>query len=108
MDADSGEIPESMDGKLVVASSSCVAVGTLCAVDGETLAILTDEKIHLQRISGLRRVFSGILATPKKHVDVCTVLLEPILKLSVQNAESKVEIWANSEIEPDTLCVLVT
>ena len=109
MDKDYGEseIPESMDGKRIVATRSCIVVGTLCEVDGETYVMLTDNKISVQEISGLQKVFSGILATPQKEVNLYTVHLEPILTLSVSNTESHVEIWANHKTEPDKLCVLV-
>ncbi|HTS16978.1 MAG TPA: hypothetical protein VMP11_05345 [Verrucomicrobiae bacterium] len=102
MDKDSGEIPESMEGKLIVATPSCIAVGTLSAADGRTSVMLTDERVRIQGHPGLRRVFSGVLATPKKEVDLCTVLLQPVL-----NTQSNLEIWANDESEPDRLCVLV-
>jgi hypothetical protein len=105
---DSGEIPESMEGKLVVATPSCIAVGTRCEVDGQTSIMLTDEITRVQRIPGLLKVFSGVLATPKKELDICTVLLEPALKCSVLNTQSNVEIWANDEREPDMICVFVT
>lgn len=108
MDKDSGEIPELMNGKLVVATDSCIAVGTLSETDGETSVILTDNKSHLQEMAGLQKAFDGILATPNKRVDLCTVLLQPVLTLSVSNTESHVEIWVSNETEPDRLCVLAT
>jgi hypothetical protein len=107
MDKVSGEIPELMNGKLVVATHSCIAVGTLSQSDGETSVMLTDDHIHVQENSTLLKVFSGVLATPNKRVDLCTVLLQHILTLSVSNTESHVEIWANHKTEPDRLCVLV-
>jgi hypothetical protein len=107
MDRDSGEIPESMDGKLVVSTPSCIAVGTLSEADGETSVMLTNENILAHAGSGLRRVFSGVLETPKKEVHVCTVLLQTVVKLPVSSTQSNVEIWADNEMEPSRLCVLV-
>ena len=107
MDIQSGEIPETMGGKLVVSTPSCIVVATLTAADGETSVTLTNEKSSVND-SGLRKVFSGVLATPKREVHVCTVLVQPILKLPVSGTQSNVEIWANSETEPDRLCVLVS
>jgi hypothetical protein len=78
MDKDNGEIPELMSGKLVVATQSCIAVGTLSASDGETSVMLTDDKIHVQEISGIQKAFCGVLATPNKKIDLCTVLLQPV------------------------------
>jgi hypothetical protein len=107
MDKDSGEIPESMGGKLVVSTHSCVAIGTRSETDGQTLVTLTDENIRAWEDPNLELVFSGTLATPNKEVYICTVLLETILRLSVPNTETGLEVWANHEIEPTRLCVSV-
>jgi hypothetical protein len=104
MDKDSGEVPESMDG-LVAATPSCIAVGTLSGADGKTSVTLSDDR--LQGTENLKKVYSGILETPKNIVQICTVLDEAILTLRVPNHRSAVEIWANSENEPDELCVLI-
>lgn len=107
MDIQNGEIPETMDGKQVVSTPSCIVIATLMAADGETSVTLTDEKASVIEGSGLRKVFGGVLATPKKEVHVCTVPLQAVVKLSVPSTQSNVEIWANSEIEPSRVCVLV-
>ena len=107
MDRDSGEIPESMDGKLIVSTPSCIAVGTLSEADGETSVMLTNEKAVAHPGSGLHKVFGGVLKTPKKEVHVCTVLLQTIVKLPVSSTQSNIEIWADNEMEPSRLCILV-
>jgi len=107
MDRDSGEIPESMDGKLVVSMPSCIAVGTLSEADGETSVMLTNENTLAHAGSRLRRVFSGVLQTPKKEVHVCTVLLQTVVTLPVSSTQSNVEIWVDNDMEPSRLCVLV-
>jgi hypothetical protein len=107
MDIRTGEVPETMDGRLVVSTPSCIVIGTLMAADGETSVTLTDDKASVIEGSGLQRVFSGVLATPKKEVHVCTVLLQPVAKISVSSTQSNVEVWANSEVEPNRVCVLV-
>jgi hypothetical protein len=103
-----GEIPLSMANKLVVATPSCIAVGTLSQIDGETSVTLTDEPFQPEMVSGLQKVFSGILETPSKSVSVCTVVLDPILTLPLQKTKSTVEIWADSDAEPDELYIIVT
>ncbi len=108
MDMKSGEIPETMDGKLVVSTPSCIVISTLTAADGETSIVLTDEKALVHVDSDFRKVFSGVLETPKKEVHICTVLLQQVMKLPVLSTQSSIEIWANSEIEPSKLCVLVS
>jgi hypothetical protein len=108
MDQDSGELPKQfIPGQLVNATPSCVVVGTLCEVDGETRLMLTDEAARIQEIAGLRRVFSGPMATPKNVIHVCTSQLETVATLSVAGTRCTVEIWANDESEPDRICVLV-
>jgi hypothetical protein len=96
-----------MGGKLVVSTRSCVAVGTRSETDGQTLVMLTDENVRAWEDPNLERVFSGVLATPNKEVHICTVHLEPVLKLSVPGTETDVEVWANDRNEPTRLCVSV-
>jgi hypothetical protein len=108
MDKNNGEIPESMNGKPVIATTSCIAVGTLSEADGETSVTITNEGSQPRGIPGLRRIFVGKIATPGQLVSVCTVLLQPVLELPVQNTRSDVEIWASSETEPNELCILIT
>jgi hypothetical protein len=107
MDRDSREIPDSLNGQLVAATPSCIAVGTFSAADGETTVTLSDDRLSVPGIENLKRVFSGILATPRNVAEVYTVLLEPVLTLPVQNDRCSIEIWANHETEPDTLYVLI-
>jgi hypothetical protein len=107
MDKDSAEIPKSINGQLVIATPSCIAVGTLSGADGETAVTLSDDQSPIKGVENLKKVFSGTLATPGNVVHVCTVHLEPILTLPAQNERSRIEIWANSDTEPDTLCILI-
>ena len=103
---ESAKIPESI-GQLIGATSSCIAVGTLSAVDGKTSVTLSDDVLPVQKVENLRNVFSGILETPRSVVEVYTVLGEAILTLPVPNHRSHVEIWANNETEPDQLYIFV-
>jgi hypothetical protein len=106
-DREAGEIPESFDDKLVVSTPSCIAVGTLPEMDGETSIILTDEKNCADADPALRRIFSGALATPNKEVHVYTVLEESVAKLPLPGNHCAVEVWADDETEPHRLCVVV-
>lgn len=107
MDKDKGVIPESMNGKLIAATHSCIAIGTFSETDGETLVMLTDESNFVEKFSRLLKIYSGVLETPNKRLDLCTVLLKTVLMIPVSNTESQVDIWANREDEPDHLCVVV-
>jgi len=104
MDPDYAEIPKSMGGNLVASTSSCIAVRTLSAQDGETSVMLTDE---IGRVDGLHSVFTGTLVTPGKEVNVSTVLLRIIAKMRVSEIQNRVEIWVNNENAPSEICVLV-
>jgi hypothetical protein len=106
MDRDSGEIPESMQGRLVVSTPSCIAVGTRSAADGETSIVLTDEQNNSCVEQGLRRVFGGTLETPKREVHICSVLLECLATLSVSSTRSAVEVWTDHDSEPGRICVI--
>ena len=106
MDPDADSIPESMGAGLVAATPSCIAVGTLSEDAGETHIRLTNERAA---VSGpeMQRVFRGVLETPGRQVQVCTVLLEPVVSLPVPGVSSHVEIWADHPTEPRNLRVLV-
>jgi hypothetical protein len=107
MDLDAGRIPESMAGKLVASTASCVAIGTKSASDGETSVILTDDTTAPCEDAHFVKVFNGVVLTPRKELHLCTVLLESILKLPVASSETKVEIWANDMVEPSQLCIRI-
>jgi hypothetical protein len=84
-----------------------VAVGTLSEIDGDTTVTLADEDAALHSAADLHKVFGGTIQTPKHELHVCTVLLEPILKIDVPSTEIAVEIWVNNDSEPNRICVLV-
>jgi hypothetical protein len=108
MDRDAAGIPESMAGKSVVATASCVAVGTRHEADGKTSVTLTDETevgSDCQQ-KRLRRIFSIVLDTPKREVMVCTALLQTVAKLPVAGVRTRIEVFTNHESEPDHIRVV--
>jgi hypothetical protein len=107
LDPQSDDIPASMEGRLIAASSSCIAIGTLCEVDGETHVILTDEKEDQRVNSKLHSVFNGVIATPGERVVVCLVSLEPLAALPVSGKRSGVEVWVNDDSEPSEIRIVV-
>jgi len=107
MDKDNGQIPRSMDGKALASTASCIAIGTLSEVDGETMITLTDEEFQFEENAGLRRVFAGVIPTPQKVLEVCTVRFQVVLSLPVQDYQCKVEVWTNDEAEPDKIYILI-
>ena len=107
LDPTSGEIPLSMDRRLVASTPSCVAVGTLCEADGETAITLTDDSGLPRSDPAMQLAFEAIIDTPRRDLSVCTVDLKPVLSLRVSTKRTRIEIWANHPSEPDRICVLV-
>lgn len=107
LDNENGVIPESMNGELVAATPSCVAIGTLSEADGSTNVILTDERSYLSEARSLQLVFSGFLDTPQMKVALSTVYLRSILVLNVVREQTFLELWVNDLVEPDMICVLI-
>jgi len=103
LDANSRDIPESMNDSLTSCTPTCIAVGTLSAIDGETLVYLADENPQSIELADLREVFTGPLEVPSKEVYVCTTQNETLLSLPVGRARVTVTIFANDETEPSRL-----
>jgi len=104
MDHSSGELPEAMNGQLVAFTDSCVAVGTLSEVDGETTITLTDSLEGVQRG---QLVFDGVLKVPQHELAVCSAADERLLTLKLQRSEARVQVFANDASEPDRIVVFV-
>jgi hypothetical protein len=107
MDRSIGVIPATMDGGLVSANSTCVAVGTLSEHDGETSISLSDENDVPPPGFGHSPVFDGVLDTPSMTVSVCSVLDEVLLEIQVGTAKTHVQVWANDALEPDVVAITV-
>jgi hypothetical protein len=101
-DVDGGEIPKTMGGSLISATSTCVAVGCLSEDDGET-------EFMLAPLSEVDRsdkpVYEGMLQTPKRQVVIRTVLGEHLLELHVLQELTKIIVWVNDTSEPDNVLV---
>jgi len=105
LDRTAGIIPQSMDGRLVAATPSCIAVGTLIESEGCTSVTLTDDAIAAD--PGLDLVIDTSIATPSKSITVCSVLNEMFLQTEVPSQRTRVQIWANDASEPDTLVIAI-
>jgi hypothetical protein len=106
MDADTGEIPESLEGGAFVATPSSVAIGTLSQQDGKTTVAISDERANIEIDSSLHCIFIGAIATPRKLISVCTVLLEEVLSVPVRGTSTSLELWTNRSYEPSKIYVL--
>ena len=103
MDRTVGVVPDSIHG-LIARTSSCIAVGTLPAMQGETLVSLSDGT----QVSTRDRQFAldAALETPSKQLSVCSVLDEPLLVLDVPGVKTRVRIWVNDDTEPDEIRIV--
>lgn len=107
MDCASGEIPETLNHRLIAATSSCVAVGTLAETDGETTIVLTNEIGYPNSDEQLFLKFSGKVAAPGKKLDICTAHLTVIVSIDLTFEMADVQVWANDDCEPDRICIVV-
>jgi hypothetical protein len=107
MDLRTGEPPTTMGKELVAATNSCVAVGTLCEVDGKTSVVFSAALESSDPVGDMKQVFDGVIATPSREVHLCTTALESVAKLPVSATTAKVRVWANHRTEPDCLLIVV-
>ena len=98
-----GEPPEAMDGRLVSASGSCVAVGALSEADGPTRIVLGDVTgPPLDEALSLR--WTGEIETGGT-VAVTTVLGDVVLRAD-SPSRLTLEVWTNDVSEPDLIYVV--
>ena len=97
-----------MGKELVTATNSCVAVGTLCEVDGKTSVVFSDTPESSGPVGDTKQVFDGVIATPSHEVHLCTTALESVAKLPVPSTTARVRVWANHQAEPDCVLIVVT
>src|SRR5580698_11144109 len=75
-DSGGGKIPDVMRGRLIVATDSCVAVGCLSEVDGQTEFVLgASAEVN----PGEPPTFEGKLGTPRRRLEISSVLGDSIL-----------------------------
>jgi hypothetical protein len=105
MDPTVGEPPEFLGGRLVAATASCVVVGTLAPMDGETLVTITTSAT--QHAPDGKLVFEGVIEAPNGTLAVCTVTGESLISADVPRPRVRIQIWANDASEPDVIHVVV-
>lgn len=100
LDPTVGVVPESMSGKLIAATKSCVAVGCRAEDDGITRITLGSAS----RLNpGYPPQFSGEIETPSKVMEVQTPVGDTILKMAVPYKTTRLSIWVNDPREPDQI-----
>ena len=97
-----GEIPQSQAGALLTFTSSCIAIGSLCEIDGETEITLGQAD---EVDPGGEPHFEGSLETPTRRLAVRTVLGDTVLEVWVPDLRTSLRIWVNDSAEPDKIVV---
>jgi hypothetical protein len=95
------QVPADPGAALVTATSSCIGVGTLAEMDGETTISLNGEFV----IPRGNLVFDGMLETPSLRIAVIDSEGNPLLAMPVRNGVTSVKIWVNDQSEPDSIFV---
>ncbi|MQB01886.1 MAG: hypothetical protein GEU78_16675 [Actinobacteria bacterium] len=105
MDSRSGQIPESMGGRAVSSTSSCVAVGTKEESEGTTELRMADvgEEIELPALN----IYDGRLEVSSGELVASNVLGEAFLRWPMDGPSVRVQIYTNHSTEPDQIVVVV-
>jgi hypothetical protein len=107
MDDRVGVIPEDTGAAPIVATSSCVVVGTLMELDGETEVRMSGPENFTQQ-ADLKLRWSGSIATAGV-LEVSTAHALILLSTPIQEPQSlTVDIWTNDDNEPDLVWIVVT
>jgi hypothetical protein len=94
------EAPSDIGAGLVWATDSCVAVGTLAEMDGETTIRLAGDFADPQH----EVAFEGIINTPGGVVAINTSLGVELVSIPV-GQRARITVWANDASEPDLILV---
>jgi hypothetical protein len=100
-----GEPPESMGGRLVSATPSCVAIGTLSEADGETTIQLIDANDAADLPTQL--AFEGDVEMTSNRLTLASVLDDTYLERPVRATSVSLQVWVNDADEPDEICVVI-
>lgn len=106
MDPDHGVIPESMGGRLVAVTESCLAVGTLSEADGPTHVDVVDATDFQGVEDGSWLAWEGMLATVSGRLAVMDVLGDVLADRQV-GPSAAVRLIVNDDREPDRISVVV-
>jgi hypothetical protein len=89
-----------LDGVLVASTDTCIAVGTLMELDGETEVRITDGQ---ERTSGLEAAFEAALRTDEGFIAVRTVDGREVLRHEVAGKSQQIRVWVSDASEPDKI-----
>jgi hypothetical protein len=96
-------VPSDSGAALITSTSSCIGVGTLAEMDGETVVSLSEEFVTPRG----NLAFDGMLETPNLRVAIIDSEGNSLLAMSTRSKVSSVKIWVNDASEPDNILVQV-
>jgi hypothetical protein len=100
-DSGGGAYPEIDDrDQRIWSTDSCIIIGSLCFMDGETELTISDEDVPPGT-----PVFEGMLATPSKVLQVSTSEDETLLRCGVASHSTRVRVWTDHPSEPEKIFV---
>ncbi|MFN8075871.1 MAG: hypothetical protein U0Q15_10695 [Kineosporiaceae bacterium] len=106
MDPHGGLIPDSMGGRSVAVTESCLAVGTLSEADGSTQVNVIDVDDFQGVEDGSWVAWQGILATASGRLAVMDVLGDVLADRQV-GPSVPVRLIVNDDTEPDRISVVM-
>jgi hypothetical protein len=108
-DISGGEVPDLVRGSCIAATATCITIGTLCEIDGETEFRLGARR---ELDPGSPPIFRGRLETPSRKLAIRSVpmtvgsrLGDVVLEMPVPQTETTISIWVNRPDEPDQIIV---
>jgi hypothetical protein len=101
-DPNGGSTPAITGNDMIWATTSCVAIGCLAFMDGETDVTLGR---GTEVDPGMTPVFDGILDTPSRAVVVGTSERKNVLRSTTESTNTRIRIWTNRRIEPARVIV---
>ena len=96
-----GRYPE-IDQRIprIWSTESCIIIGTLAFMDGETELTLSDEGVPPGA-----PVFDGLLETPSKVVEASTSENETLMLCEVMGHATRIRVWTDHPSEPEHIFV---
>lgn len=107
MDSQGGQIPESMGGNMVSATSSCVAIGTLEESEGPTQIRIVDASTAKDEELPTLEVIDAMLAAPSGLIIVRSVLGERYVEWPLDRPEARVRVYVSHSVEPGEIAIVM-
>lgn len=101
-DASDGDVPDFIEGQLVLSTPSMLMIRCLAFMDGETTVTLG---LYHEVNPGSAPVFEGVLETRGRLVVVSIVDGSPLLEHEVPSTRTRIRVWANHFIEPNDIVI---